>query len=130
MSEDGSEAGYKRPPVGSRFKSGRSGNPKGRPKGSRNLKTDVNNLLKKRVTIREGGKVRQASRQEAMLLSLYSKALAGDVKAANTIVNMVLKLDPQNSQQAVPEDMSEADQMIIDDFLRRHGGAGKPEGKP
>ena len=43
--------GYKRPPKATRFKAGASGNPRGRPKGSHNLKTDLTKLLKKRVTV-------------------------------------------------------------------------------
>jgi len=33
------EVGYGRPPVHARFRPGQSGNPKGRPKGSRNKRT-------------------------------------------------------------------------------------------
>ena len=37
-SDDG-QVGYRKPPVHTRFKPGQSGNPKGRPKGPRNLAT-------------------------------------------------------------------------------------------
>ena len=40
MSDD-YEVGYKKPPIHTRFKPGVSGNPKGRPKGTKNLATDL-----------------------------------------------------------------------------------------
>ena len=38
---DDEKVGYRRPPKKSRFKPGQSGNPKGRPKGTKNLKRDL-----------------------------------------------------------------------------------------
>ena len=39
------DAGYGKPPRHSRFKKGQSGNPKGRPRGSRNFSTDLKATL-------------------------------------------------------------------------------------
>ena len=84
---DESNHGYKRPPKTGQFRPGQSGNPRGRPKGTRNLKTDLDKMLRKRIRIRENGETREISRQEAILLSLFNKAMqGGDVRAANTIV--------------------------------------------
>ena len=118
--------GYKRPPKATRFKAGASGNPRGRPKGSRNLKTDLTKLLKKRVTVREDGEVRHLSRQEAMLLGLFSKAVHGDVKATNSILAMCMKFDPPHEMRDMPKNVSESDEAIIEDFLRRR--AAETEG--
>ena len=39
------EVGFKKPPVHSRFRKGCSGNSKGRPKGTKNLRTDLDRGL-------------------------------------------------------------------------------------
>ena len=49
------EVGYRKPPKTTRFKAGKSGNPKGRPKGSTNLATDLSAELSEQITVREGG---------------------------------------------------------------------------
>jgi hypothetical protein len=124
MSQDDG-IGYKRPPKEHRFGPGASGNPRGRPRGTRNLRSDLAQLMKKTVAVRENGKHRRISRQEAMLLSLYDKALHGDVKAATSLVNMVLKLDPSAGENIKDEDLADSDTAIVEDFLRRNQAASK-----
>jgi uncharacterized protein DUF5681 len=58
--------GYGRPPKHTRFKPGRSGNPKGRPKRHRNLRTIVEDILSERIRIREGERTRDMPRIEAL----------------------------------------------------------------
>lgn len=118
MSES-EKVGYKRPPKAHRFKPGESGNPRGRPKGTRNLGTDLTDILGRRVSIREDGKERRISRQEALLLSLYNKALHGDVRAATAIINMLSKLAPSSAEPPETVSLSESDERILADFLRR-----------
>ena len=113
--------GFARPPRQSQFQQGQSGNPKGRPRGSRNLKTDLNNMLKGKVEITMSGEKRRMTRQEAMLLSLFQRAVQKDAGAARTLFDMVIKLqlpDDQARQQPRP---SQADHAIIENFLRRNG---------
>src|SRR5262249_58967418 len=45
--------GYGRPPIHSRYRPDRSGNPKGRPNGSCNVKTDLTNVYTATIVIHE-----------------------------------------------------------------------------
>ena len=51
--------GYGKPPEQTKFKKGQSGNPAGRPRGSRNLKSLINRELNSTITIEQAGKKRR-----------------------------------------------------------------------
>ena len=61
------EVGYGKPPQHTRFKSGQSGNPRGRPSGSKNLKTLLSEALNEPVTITENGRRRKITKREAIV---------------------------------------------------------------
>jgi hypothetical protein len=72
--------GYGRPPVHSRFKPGQSGNPKGRRKGQRNVRTVVDGELSQRITVREGNRTRSLTKLDAFVVTLVNAALKGDAR--------------------------------------------------
>jgi hypothetical protein len=80
------EVGYGRPPIPTRFKKGQSGNRRGRPKGSKNIATYLDEILQERVSVREGGKIKRMSRVQAMLHNVTLKAMKGDHKALSSII--------------------------------------------
>lgn len=84
--------GYGKPPRNSQFSKGQSGNPAGRPKGTKNLKTDLMEELQERILVREAGGEKQLSKQRALLKSITAKAIKGDTRAANIILSMVLRV--------------------------------------
>ncbi len=81
-SADGYEIGYGVAPKASRFEKGRSGNPRGRPKGKRQLPYE--SVLGQWVTIREVGNERRVTAEQAFLLKLAQNGLTGDSSAALT----------------------------------------------
>lgn len=118
----GYEVGYCKPPTAHRFRHGNKANPKGRGKGSRTRKVVIREVLLEPVSVREGGEVKQLPAIEAVLKMTLSKALAGDNKAALTIIGIAQKegiLTPE--QEQVAEAVPETDLAIIEDAMKRLG---------
>ncbi len=80
------EVGYRKPPRHTRFQKGRSGNPKGRRKGSKNVATLLEQTLRERVVVTENGKRKTITKLEAMLKQLANKAAAGDHRAIRLLM--------------------------------------------
>jgi hypothetical protein len=112
--------GYKRPPVASQWKKGQSGNPSGRKRGSLNLRTDLIAELEEVIQINEGGSPRRITKQRALLKSLAARGIQGDARAANLILNLMLRiLDPETAPTA-PAEMAAEDKAILDAYLAKH----------
>ena len=89
------EVGYGRPPQSSQFKTGQSGNPRGRPKGSKNLQTLLREELDQKVQVTENGRPRLMSKRRVAVRQQVDKAVKGDAKAFNVLVK--LDVDPAGS---------------------------------
>ena len=116
--------GHSRTPEEHRFRRGRSGNPKGRPKGTKNLKTDLVEELSERISITENGRKKKVSKQRLMIKSLTAKAIKGDAKAASILINLVAQsvgLDPGSDKTP---NLSAEDAAILDEFVRRETEPG------
>jgi Family of unknown function (DUF5681) len=113
--------GYGRPPKHRRFQPGRSGNPKGRPKGSKNFSTLFAEELGQPVTLSENGKRKRMPKLQALVKQLVNKALGNDAKAATLVVNLISR--SEGSTEAPAESMTEAsrpeDKPVIESIIRR-----------
>ena len=106
-----------------KFKPGASGNPNGRPKKSRNLKTIIRNALTTNVLVREGEKKRSVTKLEGIVLRQLESALKGNDKAALATLKMAAQvglLDVGEVESETPP-LSAGEQQIIDELLARSG---------
>jgi hypothetical protein len=82
------EIGYCKPPSATRFKSGQSGNPRGRSKRSKNGKTLLKQALDETILISEAGIPRRMTKREVFFRTLVARALKDDRFAALLIKTM------------------------------------------
>ena len=120
------DVGYGRPPSHTRFKPGVSGNPQGRPKGTKNLQTDVLEEIREKVTVREGEKAQAISKQRAVVKTVVMRALKGDAKAISTIVSLLLRFQESVSAEEPLRDLAAEDRALLDRFVGRATVASKP----
>jgi hypothetical protein len=102
------EVGFGKPPLRSRFKPGQSGNPKGRPLGSKNLATLLDEELNARVPITENGKRKNVTMRKAISKQTVRKAAAGEER----FIKLVFELDERRSvrEASAPSDNAPLDQ--------------------
>jgi hypothetical protein len=82
------KVGYGKPPRDTRFKKGQSGNPRGRPKGRKNMKTAVEAAFNRKVSVRANGKMRRMIRGEYIIEDIFQKAAKGSESHLALVVRL------------------------------------------
>ena len=124
------QVGYCRPPTASQFEPGQSGNPKGRPKGSRNASSMARDALERSINVKEKGTWRKMTVRKAAYHRLAERAVAGDVKALDYLLLLESSERPLVSDQAKTQSLSAKDLELLQGFFDRRR-AGVPEkGRP
>jgi Family of unknown function (DUF5681) len=113
------DVGYAKPPAHTRFQKGVSGNPRGRPKGARNLATVLERTLKERVVINENGIRKTVTKLEAAIKQLANKAASGDLLAMRLLTALAGSAEVGTAAAPSKSDLSDADQKVMARFLER-----------
>jgi len=106
--------GYKDPPKHSQYGPGVSGNPGGRPKG-RSIFADMAEELQQQAELADGTSSRKVSKQRLLVIKLIDAAVAGDLRAIATVLNMC----PRKRDDDLPEADEEEHQEIFDALTNR-----------
>src|SRR5208337_3339248 len=83
------QVGYGKPPQHTRFQKGRSGNPKGRPRGSRNAAVLLKKVLNAKVVVRENGRPKTITMLEAVLTRVVHEGARGNYRATKLLIDLL-----------------------------------------
>ena len=114
--------GYGKPPRHGGFQKGRSGNPKGRPKGSKNFATLLTEALDEKVQVTEDGKRRRVTKRELVVKQLVNKSAAADLRAIKQLTDIVERAESRAGDSPAaspPPAFTAADEEVIAELRKR-----------
>jgi len=109
--------GYGRPPRATQFASGKSGNPRGRPKGSRTVGAILQDILRQKIAVTENGKTRRLAALEVMLRRLVNDAMRSDAKAMKLLLALVERYAETTEAKVQLGELLAEDQTILAQYL-------------
>jgi hypothetical protein len=111
------KVGYRKPPVHTRFKPGQSGNPRGRPKQARGLKTLSREILTQKVAVRTANGEKKIAKIEVVLQKTIELAMKGNARALGEVMKLYAAAVPDTSVDAAetaPEDLTATDLAMLE----------------
>ncbi|MEQ8441277.1 MAG: DUF5681 domain-containing protein [Alphaproteobacteria bacterium] len=117
--DDEYEVGYGRPPKKSQFKKGRSGNPKGRPRGAKNYKTIVKEALDRKIEIKVNGRRMKVSQYEAVVTRVAGDAMSGKPRQMAAFLDLPHRFGLIEEEERLVRSMSEEDRLILERYVKR-----------
>lgn len=109
--------GKGRPPVETRFKPGRSGNPRGRPKTVKTVDAILREALHRKVALTEHGRPRTRTVQEVMIYNLTNAAARGDHKAVQLVIALQNQYRDSPENIVDPTSLPPEDEAILRDYI-------------
>ncbi len=117
--DDSYPVGYGKPPRAGRFQKGASGNPKDRPKGTKNLSTIVLHESRQKVRVNGPRGSRTVTKLQAVVMQLGNKSAQGDLRASREFIALVQRSEESAASGAGPIPVGELDQQVMENLRRR-----------
>ncbi len=83
------QVGKGKPPKATQFQPGQSGNPKGRPKGSKNVHQVLSKILNEKITVTESGKKQVVDKLEGAIRVLVNKSFEGKPQSLKLLIDLL-----------------------------------------
>ena len=109
--------GYRRPPKSTQFKPGVSGNPKGKPKGSRPVGALLQEIIRQKIAVTENGKTRRLPVLEIMLRRLANDAMRGEQRSIKFLLSLLDHYSDSSQATLQLSEMLAEDAEILAEYL-------------
>lgn len=109
--------GYRRPPKATQFKKGESGNPRGRPKGSRTVGAVLQDILRQKIAVTENGRTRRLSALEVILRRLANDAMRSEPRALKLLLALYDRYGESPDTDLRLDEILAEDREILSNFL-------------
>ena len=113
------EIGYGRPPKTKQFRKGQSGNPKGRPRGSKNMYSVFLGVASRKVTITEAGRTRTVPLIEAIFTQMATGAAKGDRHSRRDFLQCLSVIEAKAGTEESVKNPIERDKAVLEAFKAR-----------
>lgn len=126
--QDDYEIGYGKPPKSTQFQKGISGNPRGRPKKSRDFHDQLLRESKSLMIINENGQRKRISKHEVVIKQLMKQAMTGSTQAVRIYLThhqQALERIALSAPQQASDSRKYLSEMTDEELLRLAAGQEK-----
>jgi hypothetical protein len=129
------QVGYAKPPRKTRFEKGKSGNPAGRMKGSKNVSKLLIEALGEPVVVNENGERNRITKGEAMIKQLVNKGASGDARSIQLLLaemrsRLESELPPDQTAQETKDQLLLLERLTVDERIELRRLIAKAQGDP
>ena len=100
--EDDYAVGYGKPPLHTRFRKGRSGNPRGRPRAPKTIAALLGAALDQKIPAGGDGRRRRITKREAIVANLVDRSMRADFRATRLLLDMLRRFEGEFTPDAAP----------------------------
>jgi hypothetical protein len=111
--------GYLQPPAANQFRKGQSGNPAGRPKGAKSLRTVIKEAGSKKLSVVEDGKRKKKSKIDLMVTQMFNRAAQGEARFTQMALDQYSNIENRPAADGNSPAFEEADLPVIAHIIAR-----------
>jgi hypothetical protein len=129
------QVGYAKPPHKTRFEKGKSGNPAGRVKGSKNVSKLLLDALSEPVVVNENGERKRITKGEAMIKQLVNKGASGEARFIQLVLaemrsRLESELPPDQTSQEAKDQLLMLERLTVEERIELRRLIAKAQGDP